>query len=483
MTDWHTVQVQVVIERYEGSATTESTALETTLRPADLINRPVRLRHFPKQWPDRLSGQDADPNRLGNAAINIREWVPYLQVGDRFIADSGFTDRGDLIAEPLNPRRDIAGAGGGGFMVGFGEALGGGDAAASSLTAEWIDYEIRVPGEPVQRVRRPVFDLLGPVRRSAKTEGFDANANEPLITRSEALLGQVDIFLQPCKIPPEFVSYLVSASIVANQAAIRELAAERDPAKARDRAIALFRKLDIWSPLLQLARWRSVLAEQPASWFVDRPNVLNYRANPPVVNADRESTRQLIDIASNGIGVHQGAARSAFQIRLRQGVADTVAEMVALDGKLRGSGNTASVFAMTTREDAGAVIGPREVTAVRDLDWTEEAAAQLAISLEAGYAAVVVRQPVQIDGQPRTGWWRIDPATGETIGVMDTGFHGAQSEYSAETLATNPFFNRNWMSEIIRRESERGMQEMTKFAIGFLVAKTIAVVAVIALSE
>jgi hypothetical protein len=482
-TEWHTVQVRVVIERYEGGATTESTVLDTTLRPASVFDRPLSLRHLPLQWPDNLPGPETDPNALGNAAINVREWVPLLEIGDEALAQSGFTDSGDLVADPLNPQRDIAEAGGAGFMSGFGEALGGGETSASSLTAEWIDYEIRVPGEQTQRIRRPIFDLLGPVQRSAKAEGFDASANELLIRRSEALVSQIDIFLQPCEITVEFAAHLASASIVAHQAAIRELAAEPDPAKARDMALALFGKIDVWSPLPQLARWRSALGDQPANWFVDRPNVLSYRVSPPVVNADREATRELIDIASNAVGVRQGAGRNAFQVRLRQGVADTVAELVVLGGDLRGSENTASLFSMATQGNASAFIRPHELTAVRDLGWSEDAAARLAMNLEAGYAAVALRQPVELDGLLRSGWWRVDPASGETIGVMDTGFHAGQADYQATNLAANPALNRNWMSAIIQQESNRGMQQMTRVMVPILVAKLVGGLALVAFSD
>ncbi len=130
-------------------------------------------------------------------------------------------------------------------MSGFGEALGGDAAAASSLTAEWIDYEIRVPGMPVQRLRRPVFDLLGSARRAAKAAGFDANTNELLIERYEALLSMTDILLQACNFTEDFVADLGTRSLVANQSAIRELSRERDPAKAGLLATSISERLGV----------------------------------------------------------------------------------------------------------------------------------------------------------------------------------------------------------------------------------------------
>lgn len=431
-TDWHTVRVQVVVERYEGGATNETTVLETVLRPAELLERPILLAHMPKPWPGKLPDPKADPNALGNAAVSVKEWLPFLQIGDDVVAQSGFSDSGDLIRNPLDPNRDIAAAGGGGFMTGFGEALGGGgEAAASSMTAEWIEYEIRVPGEPAQRLRRPVFDLLGPVMRSTKATGFDASTNDRLIERYEALLSTTDIFLQPCEIPEEFLAHLMTKSIVANQAAIHAMSRESDAAKALGMASAIRKRMDIWGPLPSLAFWRSEVGEQPEAWFIDRPNVLNYRVGRPAVNADRVTLKEQIDIASNPIGVRHTSGKSAFEVRLRQGVADTVAEMLALGGDPGKSANTASLFTNAdTGIDRGKRLVPGDAAAVRSLGWPEDVAARLIGDLDAGFMAVTLHQPVSINERQRVGWWRVALETGETIGVMDSGFHAEESEYT-----------------------------------------------------
>jgi hypothetical protein len=428
--NWHSVQVRVVLERYADGDTRESTLLETVLRPAEVFDRPVLLTHFPKPWPELPPDTKADPNAVGNAAVSVKEWVPFLQVGDEMVSDSGFTESGDLIAEALDPKRDIAKTGGGGFMSGFGESLGEGATSSSSVTAEWIDYEIRVPGESGQRLRRPVFDLLGPARRSAKATGFDPNTNDRLIERYEALLSLTDIFLQPCDIPEEYLAHLATRNIVANQAAFRELAREPDPAKASKLAATLSERLDTWGPLPSLAYWRSELGGQPQTWFIDRPNVLNYRIGLPAVNADRIVVREMTDIAANSIGVRQGAGRSPFEVRLRQGVTDTVAEMLALGSEPGKAANTSSIFAAAgAAANGGRRIGPGDAVAVQSLGWPEDAAARLAKDIDAGFMAVALAKPLLINERERVGWWRVSPETGETIGVMDTGFH-ASEEYS-----------------------------------------------------
>jgi len=424
--DWHVVRLQVVVERYENGKTTEGAALDAILYPARVLDRPVRLTHIPDPWPESLPDPASDPNAIGNAATNVRQWVPVLRVGDEFISQSGFTEGGDLKANPFAAEGTVEDLGGSMFG-GFEGQLSGDAAAASYVTAEWIDYEVQVPGERRQRVRRPLFDLLGPAKRASGTAGFDPTTNELLIRRYEALLGRTDILLQTCDLTGEFVAHLMTASILANQAALRDLSRERDADKARAAAAAILERIDFWSPLPDLALWRSALSGQAIDWYVDRPNILGFRTSPPVVNADREYSREMIDIAFNPIGMRHGASGDAFDVRLRQGVADTVAEMVALGLDLDGAANTASLFA-AAGEGHGTVIPPGNAESISKLGWPEGAAEQLREDIEAGMLALALSQPVALANRQRTGWWQVDPATGVTIGVMDTGYHAATTE-------------------------------------------------------
>jgi hypothetical protein len=447
--EWHAVQLSVVVERYENGNTTESVALETTLRPAVVFNRPISLSHMPKPWPDKLPSLKSDPMAIANVVVNVKEWIPFLQVGDDFVVESAFTESGDLKANPLSPQRDISEGGGGGFMGGFESALGGGETLLSYVTAEWIDFEIRVPGAEKRRLRRPVFDVLGPAKRSAKTAGFDASTNDLLIERYEALLSRTDILLQPSDFSDEFIAHLMSASVVANQAAVKELARESDPAKASNQAATVLSRIDYWGPLPNLALWRSILGGQSGDWFIDQPNVLTYRITGPVVNADRAPMRELVDIASNPVGVRPGARRSAFDVRLHQGVADTVAEMLAICADLRTSENTAALFAMTDADPSRKIlIGSHDMESVRNLGWSDDVTARLAASVEAGSMAVVPSEPISLQGRPRVGWWRVDPSSGETIGVMDSGYH-------ASTTEKNIMEYRNSLREWLKNNAER----------------------------
>lgn len=481
---WHTVEIRVVVERYDGSKTTEATALETKVRPAAVFDRRITLRHVPKPWPADLPDSRTDPNALGNAAVNVKEWTPILRVGGDVFAQSAFTDGGDLIADPFDSKRDIAATGGAGFMSGFGEALGGDVAAAASIvTAEWIDYEIIVPGRPRQHVRRPIFDLLGPANRAAMPEGFDANTNDLLVQRYEALLSMTEILLQPCEFTDKFLAHLSTAGIVANQHGIRALMRESDLAKRKAEAFRMLDEIDVWGATPSFALWRSILGAKSGNWFIDRPNIINYRMTQPVVNADQAGMRELIDVAFNGTGILRSSDRGSFEIRVAQGVVDTVAEVLALGAELRSAENTASVFAMTLgNEDRNRLFGSGDVASVRQLDLPEDVATRLAEDVDAGFLIIALASPVQVNEQPRFGWWRIDAQSGETIGVMDTGFHAALGERQGTEMTTQRLLH-----ELVQYQIESDLRALRRqygiYAATFLAAKLAASLAFIAFSD
>jgi hypothetical protein len=70
-------------------------------------------------------------------------------------------------------------------------------------------------------------------------------------------------------------------------------------------------------------------------------------------------------------------------------------------------------------------------------DAPAAAAARLGRDAAAGYLAVAPERGVQLDGVARFAWWRVDPKSGETIGVTDEGTYGASSEYVA-VVKTGP---------------------------------------------
>ena len=103
--------------------------------------------------------------------------------------------------------------------------------------------------------------------------------------------------------------------------------------------------------------------------------------------------------------------------------------------------NTAAVFAtLAQRGSRGMLIRARDAAAVRELPWPEDEAARVGADIDAGYMAVVPRQAVLINNVQHVGWWRIDPLTGETVGVMDSGYNSTTEGGTLQSQATRAYF-------------------------------------------
>ena len=435
--DWHVVDVRVVIERYDAGTTSEVKLIEASLRPAEVLEAPIMLGHVPQPFPEALPDPVKDPQAMRAVALNVREWRPLLRIGNQIVSGTGFNNEGAVVPG-FDSNGDIARIGVAGpastmdFTLGF---SGGQELPAA--TAEWIDYEIRVPGEPSQKLRRPVFDLLGPARRASHAADFDGSADLRKLERAEVLLGRTDILLQPASFSGAFVSHLLVDPVVANHALFKQLAAERDPKRASELLNSLADSLPRWGPLLGVARARSILSEATDA-YIDRPNILNYRVMLHLAGTDAIEFREYTDLAANGTGTRNS---NAFAARVRQGVTDTVAEMLVLNHELRDVENTAAVFAtLAQRGSRGMLIRARDAAAVRELPWPEDEAARVGADIDAGYMAVVPRQAVLIDNVQHVGWWRIDPLSGETVGVMDSGYNTTAESGKIQSAAVRAYF-------------------------------------------
>jgi hypothetical protein len=251
------------------------------------------------------------------------------------------------------------------------------------------------------------------------------------LQRFEALYSKTSILFQVSDITDEFLASLLADGVAAVQAELHALSRERDDVQAREQAAKVILHLSRWGPLPNLVLWRSTLAGKSKDTFPNRPNVLNFRATQLISEVEKPVLRHSIDIASNSTGIRQGTGRDSFEIRVRQGVADTVAEMLAVGSNFHMAENTASVFARLASEGSrGLLIAARDLDSAKALPWPEDELARVAADVDTGFMTLVPRQAVVLDGEQRVGWWRVDPSSGETIGVMDSGMHAAATERS-----------------------------------------------------
>jgi len=423
----HEVRIQVTVERSEGPKREEFAVLTHALRPADVLGKRIALGYLPTHWPadldvSLLSEKDAS-ERLRAAAASQHEWVPVLAVGTEIVMQGGFDDTGGVNPKPNLDALKGAGVGagkaGGGVLDAFAPSPTEPPAqAAGELTAVWIDYEIRAPGAKPKKIRRQFLDLLGTSAR--QSEQPPVKTPDLAVTRALALLGETEIVVEPCRLSQAFANHVATSAVLANRKLITSAVGGAEPdGKALADQLANVVQPPGLPFALAIRRWQfSPVSDEV---YLDRPNVLTHHS---IVKLGADGNLQLyegFDIVFNDVAVRAGDDRSdARDVRLRQGVADTAAE-AALSGG--GLGNASELFAADSAKGTNWVTFRKpDDPALAALDLPRDTVACIRADLADGYVVMVPEHAAGSDGRAVAAWWRIDPHTGQTLGIGQQGW-------------------------------------------------------------
>lgn len=435
----HVVAVRVVAEQIKDGTPQERTLIDYPLRAAQVIGQRIALRFMPTRWPPdwATTTPEVFQRQLRAAALTQTEWIPVLAVGEQQLADASILDTGEV-----NPKPDLDApfgalgvpvAGGIGRVIDlFGEDDGTGEAAPGRAEGEfsalWIDYEIRVPGQPPRTVRRELFDLVGPARRASGTVGPLVLTDADRERRSVTMLGETQILIQTGEIAPEFMMQLAAEAALANRPFLEEMA--RDPFGGPKADLTETLQKMVPGPgsldLLALARFaHSGVSDRV---YIAEPNILTQHVEM-VQDANRDFHGRLaIDIVANDVAVLPSAPGDAANLRLVQGVVDTNAELLVLADAPHLYGAAELFETVGAGGAAWVTLRPGDGAALAALPLPEDAAARIKADLAAGYAVVA---PSQAGLAPiRVGYWRIDPATGTTLGMGANGWGVSLVEYA-----------------------------------------------------
>lgn len=441
-TYFHEVAFRVVIERWNKGRPERVTILERELRPSQLLGARIMFRHMPLTTPDPAALQEPDPiRRLTRIALGQREWLPILTIDGSDFMESSFTDSGE--------HRD-----GGSAMSGFARAaeriediLRGGRIGSSgpgrsgdptadqgSLVGEWIEYEIRAPGQEPRTVRREVFDLLGPAARARGEKPSSFNEAQRL-ARALGLAGEIEILPLPAQLSSQFVERLIVANALQNRQALLRLARVGDSASLE----AFSQRAAELSPLplglYNLALSRRAWSRFPDAVYQDRVNIFTYtRGIHRGPKGDLRIT-QGIDIVANDVAIGRGARGDPFLIRLESGVLDSNAEALIMAGT--GSlESAAELFAQTGEQHGWVTLRSVDDRAWRTVPLPPDARTRVAEDLASGHVVVVPAKVVPVDGRVRVGWWRIDPRTGQSLAIAEGGGGAGGTELTLQQKAT-----------------------------------------------
>lgn len=409
----HAVTLRVILELQDTSGRREEQLLSRTVYPADDGVATLTLSHLGKGLDalEQMAGAPDLRQRVLDTIDAVSAWTPVLLAGNQTVVDKLFTRDGDVRPGNINA---FAATGGqvGDLFADVGDALAAEAPVAKAPavpTAEWLEIEVRVPGAEPRIERRTIFDLIGPAARASGA--LVAITPDLVRLRAMRLVGATDILIAGA-VPSEIAVGRARALTVARVADnIRSFAAMPEDAALSD--VPTGPRLPL--TLLRFAGQRLWAAGAPA---LVSPNVFLMHDRFGWDAAAGASRQTEFDIVFNDV------ADTPFAGQVRQGVIDTILEN-ALVGDPQ-SGNAAALHAVdlsTGRPWQRLAAGD----AVQLAALSPDTRARVEADLGAGYIVVAPGSPTPAgDGE---AWWRIDPRTGATLGMMSSGGGAELAEY------------------------------------------------------
>lgn len=399
----HSLEIRVVVEQWRDGQYHRHLALSHDFVPAQAIDKSIVLHHLPTKWSDQLTAPTAQVSVL-ECLKRQSEWKPVLSIGDQTISGKTFNTEGELLGDATDsPVGQLSGG-----LLGALQPKG-------MLTGVWLEYEIRRPNLPARIERRFLYDGAAGKRPSQQPESSTLEAAK----RSLAMSDFVEILPMIGYLDPVSAQHRVLESLLSNRQFLQFSSAGKGaeldlPALAPEQAL---KPVAPHAALFGL--YRSVLLNQFACSFIGEPNVIAVHRRIEETDQGVAARVLGVDIVSNCLDSF-APDREAFAASINSGVIDTNLEATFFDD-LGSSGNTARLF----RESAS-----------RDIEWqvlhNEQQLAhagfpssisdRMLASLSAGFAVVVSRGPVVVDGLPRVAWWRVNMQTGETLGIGNRGW-------------------------------------------------------------
>jgi hypothetical protein len=182
-------------------------------------------------------------------------------------------------------------------------------------------------------------------------------------------------------------------------------------------------------------------------WFMDDnplagDGVVAFRAQPGLLGLrrgflDADTAFAGVDIVANRVEhlrVTDSGVESAPAAALGRGVWETVLENLpqrVLSVPAGPSASAVEVFRLAAEQGIGIrLVKPSQAESVAGLGLTPTAAGFLRTDLAQGYTVVV---PERVpSGAAQAAWWRVDPASGETLGMTGDGHGQDVVEYLTE---------------------------------------------------
>jgi hypothetical protein len=300
------------------------------------------------------------------------------------------------------------------------------------LSGAWLRLTHRAPDSTPRvhwRALYDRFDRPGALPPQKPASPVATPSAQESLRRMLALSGDVRILIETAKTTPTQQLVLAAKRLDASRGVLIQLAGGSLRSDAEtERAMRALLRADIDLVAVATARWALNVGSDEV--FQNRPTVLlSQRGHVlPRGEATPEPIERLtIDFLENRVGVHPASDADPLKARLAQGIADTIAEASMVSTLFR-TGNTA-IHHLT---DMNHNRGWQWVSASGDWDTGLSVAEREHLRRDLDAGAMVLAAP--LDRDRVYSWWRIDPATGDTLGMLGSGGGAVTAEQTSLML-------------------------------------------------
>lgn len=413
----HRLRIRLFAERWNGGALEAFPVSDAWERPvANLWDKPITVGVIPNTLLN-VAGSAPDIERIvGKAEF----FVPVLM--DEVAPGAVFFDAYGTRIDPM-----AATAPGAGLFAtlqgAFGQAIGKLDPGKPlpSVSAQWTEFTLIAPGGAEQTYRRATFDRIGAAARAKGAPPADLKPATPAQLRP--LLERQTVML----------NVGATSRALAVDRSLKHIEDSMAALVAITRAIDRSGQFTAPPPDAKMsAAWpgqMTLYAKLDEAAAVSAQHRI-YRSAPALVIHRSallagEGVLEGIDIVTNPRRAVRRAGEPVLDpgVLVDVGVLETQSEGTVLnqDGKVL---NTALAFeqARSLGHDAVLVM-PGE--ALPALAASADSLQHMRSDLARGHAVIAPRAEA---GLTRLGWWRVDPATGETLGMLADGRGSAITE-------------------------------------------------------
>ena len=304
----------------------------------------------------------------------------------------------------------------------FGGGLRGGatqEESNSHFSALWIDYDLNIPGQENQQIRRELFDLIGVAERAEENLVLDVD-DDAVLERNLTLAGETQIMTQVGWLSTPFAQKLALEDAVSSIEQGIEFYEEQGEASTEDLADQKSLPADLLSFLLA----RHKLSSHAEYIYLDQVNIVSNHVYGTLEDNSIQLIRA-IDIVNNAVAVSPSASEDMKYVRIAQGVLDTTLENYVLGNDLSdvSSDNASSLLSTSSQSDGAWQMMQDSIS--KDVVLNTDSEVHIQQNLANGYSAYV---PMQVSESTQVAWWRIDPTTGDTLGIGSKGWGQATSE-------------------------------------------------------